>query len=467
VAYTHYQRLTALDDSFLALEDENVHMHVGGVSIYEPGELVDDRGGLDMDRVRALSEWALRKSPRFRQKLAYVPLLADPVWIDDTHFNLDYHVRHTSLPAPGDARQLKRLTGRIMSQRLDRGKPLWEMWFVEGLEDRRFAVIAKVHHCMIDGVGATSLLGSFAGTNPDYRPELVTTPWIPRPAPSGTRLLTDELVRRATAPLRAARGIASSLRDPAGSAKSLAGALSGLRDALSSGFTGASETPINLQIGPHRRFDWSRVDISAIKEIRERRGGTLNDVVLATVSAALRRFFEKRGVDPDPLSVRALVPVNIRKEEEDGKLGNRVAFLNVPLPVNESDPVKRLEQVTQTTTELKASHQVEGVEWIEVFADAVAPGMMGAITKLAGRSHPYNVVVTNVPGSPQPAYLLGSKMVATYPLVPLFGDQAVGIALISYAGSLYWGFNSDWESLSDLHDLVEAVQIEFEALGKA
>lgn len=467
MGYSHYERLTALDESFLALEDDNVHMHVGGVSIFEGGDLVDRQGGLDMDRVRELSEEALRRSPRFRQKLAYIPLLDGPVWVDDARFNLDYHVRHTCLPAPGDARQLKRLAGRIMSQRLDRGKPLWEMWFVEGLDEGRFAVIAKVHHCMIDGVSAVSLLGSFMGPDPERRPEPTTSPWIARPAPSGTRLLTDEIARRAALPLRVLRSAGGALRTPISSATALATGLGGLRDALASGFTGGSGTPINEPIGPHRRFDWSRVDLPAISEIRQKRGGTMNDVVLATVTAALRRFFEKRGTDPNPLSMRALMPVNIRREEEAGALGNRVAFLQVPLPIDEPDPVKRLERVTETTQALKASHQVEGVEWIEAMSDAIAPGLMGSITKLAGLAHPFNVVVTNVPGPPRHAYLLGSRMLATYPLVPLFADQGLGIALVSYAGSLYWGFNSDWESVPDLHDLVEAVQVEFEALGKA
>jgi len=214
MAYSHYDRLTALDESFLAIEDENVHMHVGSVGIFDAGPLLGPEGGLDMDRILELSEWSLRRAQRFRQRLAWIPGFGDPVWIDDVHFNPSYHLRHTSLPGPGDERQLKRLAGRIMSQRLDRSKPLWEMWFVEGLEGNRFAIITKVHHCMIDGVSAADLLSAFMGSNPDHRPAPVAAPWIPRPAPSDTVLFRDELWRRASAPLRGLDFVRSAVQQP-------------------------------------------------------------------------------------------------------------------------------------------------------------------------------------------------------------------------------------------------------------
>src|SRR5215471_3593041 len=183
MTYSHYDRLTALDASFLGLEDANVHMHVGSIGLFEMGPLKSRHGGLDMERVWAMSDANLGHHPRFRQKLAFVPVLGNPVWVDDERFNLNYHVRHTALPPPGDERQLKRLVGRIMSQQLDRGKPLWELWFVEGLEGNRFAVVTKVHHCMIDGVSGVDLMAAMMG--PDPAAAVATPPrWLPRPTPA-------------------------------------------------------------------------------------------------------------------------------------------------------------------------------------------------------------------------------------------------------------------------------------------
>jgi WS/DGAT/MGAT family acyltransferase len=466
MAYSHYDRLTALDESFLALEDGSVHMHVGSVGIFEGGPEFEGQGGVDIERIEGLAEAALRRSPRFRQRLEYIPLIGDPVWVDDPHFNLTYHLRHTSLPSPGDERQLKRLAGRIMSQRLDRTKPLWEMWFVEGLLEDRFAVITKIHHCMIDGISGADLMSAFMGRDPDHRPEVVESQWVPRPRPTGATLFLDELARRASAPLRLLGSSGQLLRSPISSMRELSDALQSIGSALGDALSSASATPLNEPIGPHRRFDWLAMDIEDVKEVKTANECTLNDVVLATVSLATRSFMQRRSIDPGNLDFRTMVPVSIRHEDEKGSLGNRVAFLTVPLPIEEADPKRCLAQVSSTTKELKSSSRVAGTELIEQLSDEFATGLIGRLSRLAAASRPYNMVVTNVPGPQATAYLMGSRLLASYPLVPLFSNQALGVALFSYDGGLYWGFNADWESVPDLHAFVEAIQEAFESLRK-
>src|SRR5262249_6783598 len=294
MTYTHYDRLTALDASFLAIEDHNAHMHVGSIGLFDAAPLRGPHGGLYLDRFLAMSDGALGRHPRFRQKRARAPLRGDPVWVDDDRFNLQYHVRHTALPPPGDERQLKRLTGRIMSQQLDRGKPLWELWYVEGLHDDRFAVISKMHHCMVDGISGVDLMSSMM--HPDKNATLATPPrWVPRPAPTGRRLAADEVLRLASLPIDVARGARALLARPSRSLASARDALEGLGEALWAAFAPASPTPLNCDIGPHRRFDWTKLDLDVVKGIKNRHGATLNDVVVAVVAGALRRFLRRRG----------------------------------------------------------------------------------------------------------------------------------------------------------------------------
>jgi diacylglycerol O-acyltransferase len=467
VSYVHYERLTALDESFLDIEDQNVHMHVGSVGIFEGGPVLRPDGGLDMERIRAFVNPALRRSQRFRQRLEEVPLLGRRVWVDDPRFNPDYHVRHTALPEPGDARSLKRLAARILSQKLDRGKPLWEIWFVEGLEDQRFAVISKVHHCMIDGISGVDLLAALMGFEPEVQVDSEDPgAWLPRPAPGRVRLLADELRHRASLGSQLLRAGRDALRRPREALGSASGSLGNLRDAVFGGLGSASPTPLNEPIGPYRRFDWTRFDLAAAQEIKNKHGGTLNDVVLAVVAGAMRSFLQQRGLRPAALDFRALLPVSVRRRAERGRLGNRVAFMVARLPVDDADPRRRLERVTRTTGELKRSGQVRGSELLEWASDRVLPSLVPFLMRLAARQRAYNMVVTNVPGPPRPTYLLGARMLDAYPLVPLFSNQALGIALFSYADALYWGLNADWDAVPDLHDVVEALQVEFETLRK-
>jgi WS/DGAT/MGAT family acyltransferase len=460
-----YERLSALDTSFLELEDQNSHMHIGSVGLYEAAPLTRPSGGLDFERIQTFLEGQMHQRARFRQKLAMIPRLEHPVWIDDDTFNIHYHVRHTALPAPGDLRLLKRLTGRIMSQQLDRGKPLWELWFVEGIEGGRFALISKVHHCLADGIAGTDLVTAVLETTPESALE-PGPPWQPRPAPSETQLLVDELGRRAALPFTIARAGIRALTAPSASLESLRGTAVDLSQAVTAGFGAASETPLNAPIGPHRRFDWSSIDFAKTKEIRARMDAKVNDVVLTVVAGAVRDFLDRRGVETKDLDFRVMVPVSVRSDEERETAGNRVSSLIVPLPLDELDPIKRLRRIVETTRELKASGQSRGMQTLsEVmeFSDTLTQ----RLARAARDSHAANLVVTNVPGPPVPIYLHGARLLEAYPLVPIAGNQGLGVALFSYAGTLYWGLNADWDRIPDLHDFALSIGTHFEALAKA
>jgi WS/DGAT/MGAT family acyltransferase len=467
MAYTHFERLSALDASFLDLENGSSHMHIGAVAIFEGGPLLTSAGGVDIDRVRGLMAAGIHRIPRYRQRLARTPLLDQPVWIDDPSFNLAYHVRHTHLPKPGDDRQLRRLAGRLMSQELDRGKPLWEMWVVEGLEEDRFAIVTKAHHCMIDGVGSVELTGSVMRPTPEPDPALdePPPPWLPRQAPSPTQLLASELAHRAAAPLKAAMALARGLASPGRSFAAAREVASGIVEALGTGLSPASPTPLNVPTGPHRRFDWTSCDLASLKEVRSRHGGTVNDVVLCILAGALSRFLHRRGIDVGPIDFRVMVPVNVRTEATQRDVGNRVAMIVVPLPLAERDPLARLERVVAETQRAKRSKQAVGMQSLEDLSDATFTTLFSEFARLTALSRPYNLVVTNVPGPSFPVYVCGARMVACYPLVPLFANQALGVAIFSYAGRLFFGFNADWDMLPDLHDLVEGVDREIELLG--
>jgi diacylglycerol O-acyltransferase len=467
VAYQHYDRLTATDGTFLAIEDPNVHMHVGAVVVFERSPLAQPDGTLDFAKLRRFLDASLQTMPRFRQRYVQVPLVDERVWVDDQHFNLDYHPRHTALPPPGEIRQLKRLAGRILSQKLDHHKPLWEMWLVEGLQDDRFGMILKAHHAMVDGIGGMDLFASLLRLEPsDEIP--ATGVWIPRPAPGQARLVADELGRRAALPLSALEGARSALRRPLESFREVRDSVSALGETIGAGLVQTTATPLNGDLGPYRRFDWTTCDLASIREVRKQLGGTLNDVVLATVAGATGRFLRRRGMVPDEETVfRAMVPVSLRKRSERGKPGNRVVNFLAELAVEERDPKRRLERTAETTRRLKESRLVRGAEVLEEIGDRGFNNLLVQFVRLAASQRSYNLVVTNVPGPPRPLYLLGSRMEAIFPVVPLFRNQGVGIALFTYDGQLHWGFNADWDALPDLHDLVGDVEAELAALCEA
>ena len=463
---TYYERLSALDASFLGLEDSNCHMHVGAVCLFDAAPLRTPDGGVDIEKIRAAIHARLHLVPRFRQRIAYIPYENHPIWVDDNRFRLAYHVRHTALPHPGDERMLKRLVGRIMSQPLDRKRPLWEMWVVEGVQGDRFALVSKTHHCMVDGISGADLMSVILSPLPEHDPG-VAEPWTPRPQPSRRQLLIDELLRRAEQPLELARAVIDTLRHPEQRVHQIADAIEGIIETLAPALSPVSQTPLQVEVGPHRRFDWTEMPIAELKEVKRVLGGTINDVVLATVSGALRRFFERRGLNPDELDIRAMVPVSVRAHDERGKLGNRVTQIAAPLPVHIADPVARLHAVTETTKDLKESKQALGGEVLTAISEWTVPNLLVQAVRLAARTRPYNLIVTNVPGPQIPLYLLGAEMKTAYPVVPLFENLGVVVGLFSYNGGLFWGINADWAHFPDLHDFVLDIEQAFRDLQAA
>ena len=461
-----YQRLSAMDASFLGIEDESCHMHVGAVLIFDAAPLRAPGGGIDIDRIRAAIHARLHLVPRFRQRLAQVPYERVPIWVDDDRFRLAYHVRHTALPQPGDERVLKRLVGRIMSQALDRKRPVWEIWVVEGLAGDRFALISKTHHCMVDGISGADLMSVILDATPDAgvgTPE----PWEPAPHPSGARLVLDAALRRAAQPGEALRAAYSAVTSPRSQLRTLTEAARGLAQTFAPALNPVSRTPLNVEVGPHRRFDWTAMRVADLKAVKNVLGGTLNDVVLATVSGALRSFFALRGLDAANLTVRALVPVSVRSQDERGSLGNRVTQMTAPLPVDRADPVARLTAVRATTAGLKESRQALGGEVLTAISEWTVPNILVQAVRLAARARPYNLIVTNVPGPQIPLYLQGALMRTAYPVVPLFENLALVVGLFSYNGGLFWGVNGDWEQLPDLHEFVLGLERSFEELQRA
>jgi diacylglycerol O-acyltransferase len=462
-----YTRLSALDNSFLLYESPKAHMHIAGTAEYETGPLRTAAGGVDIDRLRAYVESRLHLIPRYRQVLAYVPFEQWPVWVDDRHFNIHYHVRHTSLPRPGDARQLKRLAGRIMSQQLDRSKPLWEMWVVEGLRGGdRFAIISKVHHCMIDGMSSVDLLNVLLSIAPT---DAIEAPprWLPRPAPDSWSLFASEAWRRVYLPfelVRGFRGLIEASTDPRSDVRVM---LRALRDTLRTNFRAVSDTPINRPIGPHRRVDWTAMSLDDVKAVKRALGGTLNDVVLATVTGAIQRYLEARRVNVDVLEFRVMAPVSVRSEGERGTLGNRVSAWILELPLAERDPRRRLARICERTAQLKETKQAMGAEALTRAAEWTPSTLMSLGARMMMRALPFNIVVTNVPGPQVPLYMLGARMIDNYGHIPLVDYLGVGIVLFSYAGMLCWGFTGDWDLVPDLDVLVDSVQNAFAELQAA
>jgi WS/DGAT/MGAT family acyltransferase len=462
VASYRYERLPVQDGSFLAFEDPNSHMTIGATLIFEPGPLALPDGRLDIERLRAYIGSRLHQIPKYRQRLGWIPFEGHPVWVDDEHFMLAYHVRHTALPRPGDERALKHLSARVMSQQLDRGKPLWEAWAVEGLEGGRFALIMKTHHCMTDGIGAvdlaTVLLSATSDDEIDEAPR-----WTPRPAPSAQELLREEAWRLARMPFDAMRllrhATASNVRRVLGEDASPVWQL------VRAGLKGACATPLNRPIGPHRRIDWRTTSMEQVKVVRDRLGGTVNDVVLATVAGALRRFFRRRRIPIEGLDFRTVVPVSVRGSEERGQMNNRAAAWILSLPIHERDARRRYARVLETTDYLKRTRQARGAKILGDLAE-----LAGSLTflhlgvRMMQLLNPYNLIVTNVPGPPVPLYLLGARLLAGYPMVPLFENQGLGVALFSYDGTLFWGFNGDWDLVPDLNHFANDVETSFDEL---
>ncbi len=460
-------RLSALDAMFVGIETTQLHMHVGGVLILESGPLANDAGGVDFERITAYLEQALIHLPNYRQRLKKTPGLRHPVWVDDEHFRLRYHLRHTALPKPGTDRMLKRLAGRIFSQSLDRSRPLWEMWIVEGLHDNRFALIAKVHHAMVDGMGGVQVLAGLLRGTPDATFKPNTEVWHPSAEPGNYELFLREYQhRRAGLAALARRGrefLDEVKHGGATGAKDLA---SGVLRIVKSGLAPAPKTSINPKdVSPHRRFDFCHYELAKIKTIKNRLGGKVNDAMLALCAGALRRFLARRGDQVSRLAnFRVMMPVSTRSAATT-KAGNQVALTMVPLPLHIRDVRARYDAIHKAASDVKNnSHQAEGTALLEEVADVSADSLLRESVKFAGALRPYNVIITNMPGPPFPLYMLGAKLIEMVPLVPLFHHQGLGIALFSYNGVMTIGFGADWHAIDDLHLLIEDFDAAFDEL---
>jgi WS/DGAT/MGAT family acyltransferase len=398
--------------------------------------------------------------PRYRQRLAFVPLnQGRPVWVDDPHFNVNFHVRHTALPRPGGDGQLKRLAGRVFSQALDRARPLWELWLVEGLSDDRFALLSKTHHALVDGISGVDIATVLFDSSPEPMP--VAPPehaWVPRPLPTSAQLLADAVLERATAPAEIARGVKATLRGPRHVAARVGDALGGIGAVARTGLQAAPSSRFNQRIGPHRRFTWVYGDLGEFKAVKNALGGTVNDVVLATVAGALGRYLRLHGEATDDLILKAMVPVSVRADVERGALGNRVAAMWARLPVGLIDPVQRLLTISREMDGIKDSRQAVGAQVLTELTGFAPPTIMAQAARLQARQRMFNLVVTNVPGPQSPLYLLGRMLHAMFPMVPLAENQALGIAIMSYNGQLNFGLNADYDALADLEALADELR---------
>jgi WS/DGAT/MGAT family acyltransferase len=440
-------RLSALDASFLEFEDAVTHMHIGSVALFEGPPPTHE--GLRADVLAKLD-----LVPRYRQVVRFVPFRAGlPVWVDDPHFNLDYHLRHTALPGPGGEQQLRLLVGRVMSQQLDRSKPLWEMWIAEGLEEDRWALVSKVHHCMVDGVAGSDLLTVLLDRERDPAPT-ASRPWTPKAAPDGLALLAEALVADLLIPYAVARALRAPfelLRRGQDAARGVLRMRGLVRPAPPSSLNGS--------VGPHRRWSMARTRLADVKTVRTAFGGTVNDVVLACITGGFRALLLSRGESVERV-VRTMVPVSVRSPGEHGEYNNRVSAMFAELPVAIEDPVGRLRSISAQMGDLKQSKEAVAGEVLTALGGFAPPLLLALGERLGTRvpQHNINTVTTNVPGPQYPLYAAGREMLEAFPYVPLGGHVRVGVAIFSYDGALTFGVTGDYDTAADIKVLCDGIE---------
>ena len=459
MAQGHKDRLSAIDASFLHQEHESSHMHVGAIVILE---------GPPPTREEFCEhiQGRLHLVPRYRQKLSFPRFeMGRPFWIDDPRFNIDYHVRHTALPAPGSLDQLRGLAGRIFSQRLDRSKPLWEVWLAQGLEPaeegggERFALISKTHHALVDGVSGVDIatvLFDMAAV-PEEPPE-TDDAWTPAPEPSQAELVAEGIKGLIRTPARVAGEAVKVVSSPSETASRAREALEGVGEIAWAGLNPAPSVPLNVPIGPHRRVYWVQSALADFKAVKNGLGGTVNDAFLAVVAGGLGKWLRARGVRTEGMELRGLVPVSIRSKDEHHQLGNRIAALRGPLPVYAEDPVERLRIVREAMQGVKESKQALGAEVISGLEDFAPPTLLAMASRLNFSTRLFNLIVTNVPGPQFPLYLMGREMQEIVPVAFLPEDHALAIAAMSYNGKLDFGLLGDYDAMPDLEQFGEFLQ---------
>jgi len=448
-------RLSPLDASFLHVEDDVSHMHIGAIGIFEgPVPRFED--------VVEMVKGKLPLVPRYRQVVRFVPLqLGRPVWADDSSFDLSYHLRHTALPAPGGEAELRALVGRIMAQQLDRTKPLWEIWVVDGLSGDRWAMVSKTHHALVDGVAGTELLAVIMDTSPTPSAP-VPDEWTPGPSPNGVRLMVDAARGLASSPYEQFRAVRAGTRVPRAALRYAGEVARGLTSMAGV----AKPTPVstlNGPLGPHRRYAWAGTSVDAIKRVRKSFGGAFNDVVLAAITNGFRDLLLSREESVDRV-VRTLVPVSVRARGlgpavGDGTMQNKVSAMFAELPVGIEDAVERLRMITVQMDGLKESKEAVAGEALTSLSGFAPPMLLALGMRLATRVAQRNVntVTTNVPGPQLPLYVAGRRMVAAYPYVPLASQVRIGVAIFSYDGQVTFGITGDWDTTPDLDVLARGI----------
>ncbi|MHB8681501.1 MAG: WS/DGAT/MGAT family O-acyltransferase [Acidimicrobiales bacterium] len=450
-------RLSPLDASFLHVEDGVSHMHIGSVGIFEgpPPPFAE---------IVAMVESKLRLVPRYRQIVHFVPLdLARPVWVDDPHFAIDYHLRHTALPAPGTEEQLRALVGRVMGQQLDRNKPLWEIWTVEGLEGGRWAMVSKTHHALVDGVSGTDLLAVIMDLSPDPAP-IEPDDWQPQPAPSGSRLIAEAVTGLARSPYEQFRALRARTRVPRQALQQAREVVKGLT-AMAGIIRPTPLSSLNGPLGPHRRYAWASTTVDDIKLVRKGLGGTFNDVVIAAITRGFRDLLLSRGESVDRV-VRTLVPVSVRPRDAsglavgDGTLSNKVSAMFAELPVGIDDPAERLAAISAQMEGLKESKEAVAGEALTSLSGFAPPMLLALGMRVASRVAQRNVntVTTNVPGPQFPLYVRGRRMLKAYPYVPLAGQVRIGLAIFSYDGQVTFGITADRDTTPDIDVLRSGIE---------
>jgi diacylglycerol O-acyltransferase len=452
MAQQHLDRLTAVDASFLHQEGADSHMHIGAVTIFE-GPPPPFTAVAEHIRSR------LHLVPRYRQKLAYPPFESGrPLWIDDASFNIEYHVRHSALPAPGTEQQLYRLAARIASQQLDRSKPLWECWFVEGLEDDRFALIFKTHHALVDGVSGVDLATVLFDLASQPQPLPEPEPWQPQPEPTNAELLAAGAAGFVKTTLNVTERTLAAGTNPAAAADALRDIAEGIGEMVWAILNPAPETPLNVEIGPHRRYAIVRNQLDDFRYVKGVFGGTVNDVVLTVVAGALARWLRSRGVRTEGLELRALVPVSIRPRGQGRALGNQLVLMRGPLPVYIRDPVARLRFVKQQMDGLKESKQALGARVIADVQQMAPPTILAQASRLQFSTRLFNVIVTNVPGPQFPIYMLGRQMLTFFPVAFLPKGHTLAIAIMSYNGAIDFGLLGDYDALPDIDTIADGIE---------
>ncbi|MGY1652835.1 WS/DGAT/MGAT family O-acyltransferase [Geodermatophilus sp. SYSU D01119] len=448
-------RLSATDAGFYYAETENAPLHVGSVAVFEgPAPSYGDLVRLLLSKMPQV--------PRYRQRVREVPLnLGRPLWVDDPHFQILYHVRHTAVPKPGGPEQLRNLAGRVLGQRLDLAKPLWEVWLVEGLEDDQWAIISKVHHCMVDGIAGTDLMQVMFDLDPNAE-HPAPRDWSPQRSPSGLAMAAGAVAETVTAPLRqltslpGPEAVSHGAKSLVGSARAAAASLPTLaRQAL----TPLART-LTGPIGPHRRWAWSDAELGEIKAARAGLGGTVNDVVLTAITRGFRDLLQGRGALGGDTVVRTMVPISVRRADERGSLNNQVTAVFVDLPVGEPDPVARLAAIRRQMDEYKKTMQAVDARSIIAMGDYMAPTLLALGVRAAAQAGQLwcQAVTTNVPGPRVPLYVLGKRMVSAHPYVPIGGGTRISIGIFSYLDSMTFGINADFDAFPDVDVLSEGIR---------